>query len=1711
MLQVIILFPKIYIVRDIIFDIMAHLFGSAYMKAFWDSKTKIALICVLCVLSFLLVGALALKSSKQTLDVSFSYPVFEDKGEKVAISLVMKANQKLDSSEIGSIMSINNAPLSAYQAKLSNETPYSLKLTFQAPKKQSELTLLLQPSKLNLKNKNIQTTINLDSKDKILGAVSYSKAKTLEIYLSQDTKLDANQALNLISIHRANTDEAITPKALIQGSKITFTGDFVAGNSYKVSFEKPYNTSIKVGFDSLEPSIQFASEGTIMPSGNELKIGILSTNIKKATLKVLKVHNNNITEMLRSSSFQDENVSRYSLRNVADEILSQEIILPESFDKTQTILDLSKILKNKQNGVYVLELITKKEDVITKADSSECDDEEDCRDYSYRAYSLNPIKLMILSDIGIVAQQDSESLYVNAFDMRTNTPIPNAKVTLISQTNQPIASGLTDTNGRIKFKDTKSWYIAVQNGQDINYLEYKTPRKLLDGLDTTGTSNKGNLKVFTYTDRGIIMPGEDIHINTIIHKNASLKSAPIKISIINPRGDTLIKNQIIKPIDFGLYSYTFQTDTSYATGSYTAMMNIGGVEYNQNFQVENIIPNKIKVDIQAPQSLTQQEGQLNFGLDVAYLTGAKADSLKYDITLSASPYNFSSKAYKDFSFSQNDSSYYFSETLEGKLNSNGIAKADFNFALNTLRSARQNLNLSIVAKVFENTGHPVLQFAKLKMFNTPNVIGFKIPSRYIDMTKPLTIPLVVLDSMTDKIVPNVKLSYKIYRNDRFWWYDYDIEEKFDAKIKSDIDTTLIKEGEITSQNTPIEINEDLSALVRDYDSVFIEVSDGVSKPRILWLVADFYGDASAKFANPSSLELMLDKPTYSVGDNALLRFKSEPGEKAIITLSYGENILKSELITTSSSLTTYTIPIIQGYSPNIHASVTLLRNDTSKIPSKRSFGLANIAVLDSDLDLQPKLQVSQKVKPQSTLRVQISNAKQTKMAYTLAIVDNGILDIINFKTPNPLDGLYKKLGYNIRNYDNYDNFIAEVLGVVNQSVLIGGDEGSISGANRNLGKKRKENLVHFVSGVTNEQGNAVVNYTLPNYVGSARVMLIGVNDASVGSAQEDVSISDFANMYTNLPEELKINDTIVLPLEAVAEADVKLKKINFQIQSTMQTKKLESKMNANKTGFMQFIELKPQALGENTIKITMKADTSKGEVLQSKEYKINISSPNARVVNEELITFEKNEKKTLESKAKYIPGSLIESLIVSPSILPKTQDKVEYLLSYIYGCIEQSSSATMPLILGYEGVRAETSEQRQAKAQKSINRIIRFQRNDGGFGYWIDSRESSAYGSDYAALFLLNAKQRGFDVPEYVLKAWEKYAKARTNTNHIDYALKTYPLFLLALNGTPNISMMNEVYQKGFKALPLREKLALGAAYKLSGLDSMAKKIYDEIPKDLENATLYNNYPLNGTYKDYYYFGSNLTNQAMSAYYLGIIDEKPNLTLLKQLTKALEQSSWLGTQDIATSLLALSALKDSTKEISFTLNSKDYTTDKPMRFALDSNAHNTLIAKDKLYASFITQGIPNENPLELAEISKKLKIETSFFTLDSKGKQIPLDPSKLSLSKSFYMEIAIINYGERGIRNLALSQIVPTGWEIENTRIKRQNEYGEDEENVDTFANNEQVDYMDIKQDRVIFFFDDWLDYGSKKSNHNTKKAYIKFNTTLKGEYILSGAYVEAM
>uniref|UniRef100_UPI0026ED4A3F hypothetical protein n=1 Tax=Helicobacter canis TaxID=29419 RepID=UPI0026ED4A3F len=298
----------------------------------------IALACVLVALG--LFAVFASKSStqaKEALQVRFGLPTFMAQDSSVEITLPIFTSTAMQDLALAEQIFIDSAPISPSQ--LTEQSPHEWELRFSAPKESKEYKIQVA--------KDFSKAITLDSSSKsakVLGIQAYSRQKTLEIYLDKDLHLDSQKARNSVKVLDSASRDMID-KVLVQGSKLIITGEFKPNTTYSITYSHPIDEKdTSISFPALQPELKFSQAGTMMSRDGDVKIGVLSTGVRKSTLSIYKIPDENLANALQNAYGQD---------SFGDKIFEQEISFDLSKDQTQSVLDLRELLKqDTQKGAY---------------------------------------------------------------------------------------------------------------------------------------------------------------------------------------------------------------------------------------------------------------------------------------------------------------------------------------------------------------------------------------------------------------------------------------------------------------------------------------------------------------------------------------------------------------------------------------------------------------------------------------------------------------------------------------------------------------------------------------------------------------------------------------------------------------------------------------------------------------------------------------------------------------------------------------------------------------------------------------------------------------------------------------------------------------------------------------------------------------------------------------------------------------------------------------------------------------------------------------------------------------------------------------------------------------------------------------------------------------------------------------------------------------
>ncbi len=1609
---------------------------------------------------------------------------------------------KLEQDEEKAYLHLNYSFGNTYNWQFKDKTQEGLKITLDGKELAFNLgEFSLDTDDIKLLDKPQELVLTYD--EKIMG---FKEAKVLQFQIpskpkDNDFRLISAEEKDQIATLKFSKELAenqafqdfiqISPelnfRAWSVGKELKISANFEPGEKYQVKIAKGLKSNqglINKGEEvnitlqkDLDPSLVFANDGVFLPSGAEYQVYIKSRNVKKIHLKVSQIFSNNISEYLRyknlvgkkDDSTQEAFYSSDGFNYVAKKVIDKKIELKNQKNTwISSALDLSD-LKGK-SGIFSVSLSVDANDLDYKGENV------------YRIINKASVsKNLIFSNIALSAQNLNKQLVVHARDFSKNEALENVKIELVSKQNQILQSQNTDSNGDAKFQiqeDDEILYILASKENQISVLRFSNPLST-DGYDVEGDQNHEMIKAFIYTDRGVYRAGDSVHLSVVARENTNPLKHPINFTLINPKNQKIIENQILKSQN-DIYYTQINLDKNAINGLYRANFNIAGVEFSKDILVQSVVPNRIKVELNADENRSLDDGSLNYELSSKYLFGALASNLKYQSVVYFSPKNYHNSKYKDYIFT-NPSSLIISASADdkGNLDEKGRVQSSVEIPENILNSQGYNFNARIVSEVFEKGGRSVKAVKDVNLNRYDYFVGMKaLANSYVSEGETIDFYAIVSD-LKEKLVSGKTLEYRIYQNDYYWWWDYDSYDEFLRSIKQDTNTKLIEKGELTSSSEPMKFSFNTSNY---YGQMFIELIDKeseVSTGQSFYVSS--WGEPS--YADVvSSLKIKSDKNKYKIGQSAKIEFESVAGAKALITLSSNSKIIDRFVMDTQDESTSIELAMKKEYAPNIYVSVSLFQ-DYNKIDNDRAlrlFGVIPLYVEDENTKLDLELKTPDKILPNSDFEIEIQNKDKRAFNYTVAIVDEGLLDLTDFKTPDIWKGFYAKTGFTLKTYDTYSQIIPKFTG--GDSVL----GGLRVDKNRDDSAQRFKPVALFNTPArSDETGFAKLKFKMPSYMGSVRVMVVANENDAYGSVSKDIQVSAPLVMLETLPRTLKIGDNFTLLTQIfktenrIKNATLSVRSKNSLIKISPDTQTIDFK-SATNLEVMMDANVSDNRIGKELLEFELKSE----DYTYKNEIEIDIKPINAYTYENNTSLIKAGESKEFIIKD-YILGTTNATLKLSPTPILDMDKRIKYLLNYPYGCIEQTTSAVLPQLF-LDKFSTEFDKQKAINnINAAIERYSNFQTADGGFAYWQGGDESNAWGSNYAGMFLILAKQNGYFVPDSMYERWLKYEQNFVQKSvYRDYMMdiKANSLYLLAMAKKPNISEMNLLYDN-LNTLSTEAKWQLAAAYKLAGVEDTAKQIASKI--SIEPDSKYS----------FYTYGSLVRDEAIIANAYKQIYGTNNEELLQKISDTLLSKDYLSTQSTGYALYALAMganlenMNENFMDATLKIDDQAYTINQNQMQIFSFNDEKAIVSANKdIFVSFGVEGVKaSENPA----FSNKISLDRAFY--DEKGNKI--SPSEIGSGQTFYMRISVsLNEGANYVSNIALTQILPSGWEVSNTLL---------DDNTPSFIKNSNYDFIDVRDDKIMWFF------GLNKNR--THHFYIKLNAITPGSYTLSGAYAEAM
>ena len=1488
-------------------------------------------------------------------------------------------------------------------------------------------------------------------------------------------------------------------------------------NSDSKALDKNY--SYELALEKNKPEVELINNtGNILPNSENLIVPFKAVNLWAVDVKIIKIFENNVLGYLQSNNFGGGS----DLRRFGRLIMKKRVRLDTDhsmrLDQWNNFsIDLSTMIKQDPGAIYRVELSMKKEyslypcdgvigqipqdasmerfdDKLTEEDEAKWDvpsgyyydNDTDWDLYNWDerydpckpSYYMNKkVECVVFaSNMGIIAKIGSDrKVQVSVTNILTTEPVAKANVDVYNFQMQRIGSGKTDGYGfaNIEYKGGAPFAIIVSKEREKGYLKVTSNLSLsLSNFDVSGKEIQKGLKGYIYGERGVWRPGDSMFLTFILEDKDKMipEDHPVSLELFTPRGQ-LYQKYIKTSGQDGFYTFKAATDVNAETGNWQAVIKVGGVSFSKTLKIETVKPNRLKVRIDAGTMIDASKGTFTGALSSQWLHGAPANSLKANVEMTLTPASTPFKGYEQYSFNNPATSFY-SDTytlFDGRLDANGNATVSAKLPQAT--NAPGMLRANIISRVFESGGDASAYAQTVPYSPYSSYVGVKSPETneydMLETDKDNMLDIVTLTA-DGKPVNRSDINVKVYKIRWSWWWSND-SENLSSYVNSTSANVVLNEN-VSTTNGKARVKFRIE--YPDWGRYLVLAKDeksGHIAGRIIYVDWPSYRGRSAK-DDPNGLTMLsfsTDKQTYNVGEKVTVTIPKSSAGRALISIESGSKVISREwVITNPNEDTKHVFTITDEMTPNFYVFATLLQPHAQKdndLPI-RMYGVLNINVKNDNTVLTPVISMPDELRPEKEFTVSVSEKNKKKMTYTLAVVDEGLLDLTAFKTPNAWTDFYSKQALGVRTWDMFDMVVGASVGKLGPLLSIGGDEALKPSANP---FSRFKPVVEFIGPFSIKGGETKQHkITLPSYIGSVRVMVVaGSSEGAYGNAEKAVQVKNPLMVLSTLPRVAGPDEEILLPVNVFA-MDKKVKNVTVTVKSTglLQLTDGSSKtVTFSETGDkMVYFKLKA-ARRTGYEKVEIKA-TGGGEE-SSETIDIEVRNPNPPILlsSQALVAAGENKSLSITMDAPKAEDWVKLEISRMPGV--DLNKNLAYLLEYPHGCSEQVTSKAFPLL--YVNTFTKFTDKQVEKMKYNVNEAIKIvssrQLGDGGIAYWPGNHYPTEWVTTYAGHFLIEAQNKGYNVSASVISKWKQFQRKSAQgwnkgdlyNSYYSHSMsdlqQAYRLYTLALAGEPELGAMNRL--KEMKDLSVQARWRLAAAYVLAGKKDAANELIARVSDEVDAYSVSNN-----TY------GDTDRDLAMIMETYLLLGRTEKALMLSQKVSSKLNSDYISTQTASYGLIAMSKLAEAMGKgaVSYEWelngvkqsngNSGQVFHEIDIKPQENINVAFSNKGQGEIYVRLIgrTQPLTDNQP----PINRGLNIYVKYLDLDNKE----IDVTSLTQGTEFFASVVIQNVSGEYLTDIALSQIFASGWEIFNNRLFNDDASG-------------SFNYQDIRDDRVLTYF----------------------------------------
>ncbi len=1446
--------------------------------------------------------------------------------------------------------------------------------------------------------------------------------------------------------------------------------------------KEEYTTSVVFG--KLEPSLNFTNSKAVYLSAQGAKnIEVRIINVPKVKVIVSKIYESNLLAAQRygyypqekSGSGEDEYYyDSYGDATLGDVIYEKEIdtkTLPQNGNSRLFNFNIQDRVPDFK-GIYHIKI------------------------RSMDDYWVSDSRFISLSDIGLVAKEGKEKIFVFANSIKSAQSLKDVSIIAYGANNQVLGMGNTNGDGVAEIAFTrkdlpgfKPAMIIAKTADDFNYLPFSNTAVNTSRFSVGGKrSNSTGFDAFVYAERDIYRPGENVNFSVVL-RDAQWKSPgelPLKLKFLLPNGKELKTFRKTLNAQGGMEG-NVDISTAAITGVYTLEVYTGNdvLIGSKNFMIEEFVPDRIKITTKLDKQFLQAGESATLSINAVNFFGPPAANRNYESEIQVKQKAFYPKRYGRYNFSlANQNSFFDKQVKEGSTDENGNAEISY-----TVPEMYKNIGIlqtNFYTTVFDETGRPVSRISNIDIYTQNVFFGIGDDGySYFPLNQAVRFPIIALDK-SEKLLNGITAKVEVIKHE----YRTVLSKSGDYfRYESQREDKLLATGNVSVSGE----NTAYSFVPRSPGDYEVRVSiPGASGyvSRSFYSYGYWGGDNNSFEVNTEGeIDIETDKDVYKTGESVKVLFKTPFSGRMLVTMEK-DRVVSYQYVNVEKRSASLDLKLNAEHLPNVYITATLIKpHEVSDIPLTVAHGFKNVKVEEENRKMKVQVVAQQSVRSRTHQRVTVKAAPGSMV--TLAAVDNGVLQVTDFKTPDPYNFFYAQRALEVNAYDLYPLLFPEVRARLSST----GGDGDLSMDQRvNPMPNKRIKIVSYWSGITtaNGSGEAEFEFDVPQFSGELRLMAVAYKNESFGSSESAMKVADPIVLSTAMPRFLSPKDTVSVPVTISNTTNKNTTaSASISVEGPLQVVSAKSEtvpVNANSEARVEFKVVAAPTVAAGKVKIEVQG---LGEKFSDEtDITVRPASTLQKMTGSGVVAGNSSKQVSIPT-SDFMQGSINYKLVVSRSPALELASQLSYLVQYPYGCTEQTISSAFPQLYFAdmsELLQSEKASKASANSNvmEAIRKIKMRQLYNGAVTMWDNGGTENWWASVYAAHFLLEAKKAGFDVDPGLLETMLTYINNRLrNKETINYYYNrdqqkkiapkevAYSLYVLSIAGRSNVSVMN-YYKANPALLSLDSKYLLAAAYAIAGDKAKFKEM---LPTTFS--------------------GEISVAQTGGSFYSDIRDESIALNALleadpqnaqipvmaKHVVDKLKSRNWYSTQESSFGFLAIGKFAANANKSTVTAQIK-------ANGKVVGNVSNTAVklsAKElgstnveietkgtgQLYYWWQSEGISISGSYK--EEDNYIKVRRRFF--DRNGRAI--SGNTFTQNDLVVVQLTLEKAYSGSVENIVITDLLPAGFEIENPRTK-------EIPGMDWIKDAYTPTALDVRDDRINLFVDA---YNSKQTYYYAVRA----------------------